>query len=58
MPYNTPINLIGGNCVFMNPTSNNDILLCFYIVSYPRQIQSKSFNLTNFDEINEYFNYY
>ena len=43
----------------MTNSENNNILVCFYALSFPREIQTKSFNINdNLEEYNEYFDYY
>ena len=55
----TPTFFIGVNCILMLSPLNNDTLVCFYSVSYPPEIQVRSFNPNNdFEELNDYFDYY
>ena len=55
----TPYEFVGVNCIIMLNPENNKILVCFYAISFPREIQTKSFNINDdFEEYNEYFGYY
>ena len=58
----TPSNFLGVSCIFMAPMDlGKDILVCFYLVTYPPQIQTRSFDHTNnedFVEYTQYFKYY
>ena len=50
----------GVNCVFMiHPLFDYDILVCFYGLYFPAEIQARSFDPNNnFEELNEYYKYY
>ena len=55
-----PINLSGVNCIFItHQLFNYELLVCFYAVYYPSEVQERTFDpKNNFTELNEYFNYY
>ena len=55
-----PDKIIGPNCIFMKPFSmDHDILSCFYIIYFPTETHSKSFDPSNnFTELTDYFKYY
>ena len=54
-----PSELVGDTCLFLFDSSNNNILTCFYLVSHPVQIQSRSFDPNeNFNELTSKLAYY
>ena len=52
--------ILGLSCIFMTYTSKkHDILTCFYIINFPREIHSRSFEpYNNFKKLNYFFHYY
>ena len=57
---NNPNGFVGVDCIIMIPSSLNlNILVCFYSINYPPEIQASSFDpLNNLDELTNYFKYY
>ena len=51
---------VGVTCIFMiNSFLDREILVCFYLVSHPVEIQARSFDpLNNFNELNNGFRYF
>ncbi len=51
--------IYGGRCLFMvHPSLNREILVCFYAVRHPAEVQTRSFDPQNdFNEIDEYLKY-
>ena len=56
----SPEKFEGVTCLFMiNSSLNREILVCFYHVYHPAEIQARCFDpLNNFDELSDLFRYY
>ena len=51
--------IVGGTCIILLDSSNNDLLTCFYSIKFPVEIQSHSFDPNdNFKEITNKTAYY
>ena len=51
--------IVGGTCIILLDSSNNDLLTCFYSIKYPVEFQSRSFDPNdNFNELTNKIAYY